>query len=167
MQRVTLQPMRRVATSLRMWRINCKQACKYGTTSLIYVETFRHLTFYKTNWQPITWELRAGKLQLVQVTEERFIMEDDKGAYAVLQFLSPNEPNVGLGFRLCTDGNQDPLVWATLAAVRKLCESMAGAYLSKGETRQALWQRLVPKVIYDHPPDVLDKEHVLPLQQHN
>ena len=64
------------------------------------------------------------------------MMEDGKGAYAVIGFIASDEPNKGLGYYLCPDENQGP----THAAIMK--------ELSEKETRQVLHQRLVPKLSY-------------------
>ena len=74
--------------------------------------------------------------------------EDNKGRVAVIEFLAPNLPNKGLGSRLCPDGNQGPHFDELYESVAELCRAIAGAQLSEQEARQALWQRLLPKIDY-------------------
>lgn len=68
------------------------------------------IAFHKCQWQLIAWELLNGDLELIQATEEELVMQDNKGAYAVIEFLPPDKPiiGLGLGYRLCPDGSQGP-----------------------------------------------------------
>ena len=75
-------------------------------------------------------------------------MEDGHGSYAVIDFLPPDQPNVGLGYRICPDGSQTHHHAAILEAVKQICNKAKGAYLTESEARQLLWQRLVPKITY-------------------
>ncbi|KAL9183020.1 hypothetical protein ACHAXT_004807 [Thalassiosira profunda] len=75
-------------------------------------------------------------------------MKDGKGGAAVIKFLPPGEPNVGLGFRLCPNGDQRPHFEATIKAIRGICSSISGTQLNESEARQALYQRVIPKLVY-------------------
>ena len=44
------------------------------------------------------WKLERGELELILTTGEVIIMEDGKGAFAVINFRSSDEPNGGLGY---------------------------------------------------------------------
>ena len=66
----------------------------------------------------------------------------------MIEFLSPDQPNKGLGYRLCPDGNQGPHFRALYDSVSDLCSAISGAQLSEKEARQSLWQRLLPKLDY-------------------
>ncbi|NCG03282.1 MAG: hypothetical protein GWP22_07470, partial [Actinomycetales bacterium] len=106
------------------------------------------VAMHKCNWHLVAWEMVKGKLEMVQACEDRLILKDGKGSFSVIQFLSPDEPNKGLGFRLCPNGNQAPHHEATLAAVTSLCSAVVGAYLTPAEARKVLYERLVPKLSY-------------------
>lgn len=106
------------------------------------------IALHKCNWQLIAWELQAGHLKLVQATDERVVLDDGNGSFAVIDFLPPHQPNVGLGYRICPDGSQKHHFDATLDAVAQLCRSTKGAYLTEAEARQLLHQRLLPKITY-------------------
>ena len=106
------------------------------------------VALHKCSWQAIAWELIKGQLQLIAATEYRLIMEDGRGAFSIIEFLGPDEPNVGLGFRLCPSGNQTPQFEHTLQAIEKLCGAISSAHLTVQEARMALEQRLVPKLSY-------------------
>ena len=56
------------------------------------------LALHKTHWRLLAWRLEQGELKLINTTEEVITMEDVKGAYAVIDFIAPNEPNEGLGY---------------------------------------------------------------------
>lgn len=80
--------------------------------------------------------------------EEQLTLHDGKESRAVIQYLGPNEPNVGLGFRLCPTGNQAPHFEATLGKITDLCKAASTAYLTETEARQLIYQRLEPKLAY-------------------
>ena len=45
---------------------------------------------------------------MVTGMEEQLILEVKKGDHSVIKFVGPDEPNIGLGLRLCPSGNQIP-----------------------------------------------------------
>ncbi len=106
------------------------------------------IALHKCNWQLIAWENHNGVLRLVTSTDETLVMADGKGASATIDFLPPNQPNIGLGYRLCPDGSQTHHFQAIQKAVTAFCHKAMGAHLTESETRQLLTQRLVPKVSY-------------------
>ena len=59
------------------------------------------LALHKTPWRLLVWEMVRVEIQLVAATEEVIMMEDGKGAFAAINFNSPDEPNEGLGYRIC------------------------------------------------------------------
>ena len=99
-------------------------------------------------WQLLAWEETAGHLHPLRQPDESLILQDGKGAHAIIAYTPPDEPNVGLGFHLCPDGNQLPHFNSTLASVQRLCKATASVHLTELETRQLLYQRLVPKISY-------------------
>jgi hypothetical protein len=106
------------------------------------------IALHKCNWQLIAWESRAGILHMVTTTNGELTMDDGKGASAIIDYLPPNQPNIGLGYRLCPDGSQDHHFQATLEAITALCNKATGAHLTEAEGRQLLSQRLIPKISY-------------------
>ena len=59
------------------------------------------IAIYIYSWQLIAWEYLKGNLKLVQYTEKRIVSEDGNESYSLIDFLSLDEPNMGLGLRLC------------------------------------------------------------------
>ena len=106
------------------------------------------IALHKCSWQMIAWELVKGRLELVTSTDKRLIMEDGHGAFSIIEFLGPDHPNVGLGYRLCPSGSQKPQFENTLQTITKIYQAASGATLSEREARQALEQRLIPKIAY-------------------
>jgi hypothetical protein len=106
------------------------------------------IAFQKTKWQILAWEVLKGDLQIKYTTDHTLVLEDNKGGVALIEFLAPDQPNKGLGYRLCPDGNQGPHFKALYDSVAELCSAISGAQLSEKEARQALWQRLLPKLDY-------------------
>ena len=75
-------------------------------------------------------------------------MRDGKGAYATIEFKSPDQPNEGLGYWICPDGNQDHAYNAIMKDMYKFPQKVGTAYLTKQETWQVLRQRLNLKISY-------------------
>lgn len=55
------------------------------------------IALQKCFWQLIPWVLVNGRLQLLTHMDKQLTMEDGRGASSVIDFLGPNQPNVGLG----------------------------------------------------------------------
>lgn len=108
----------------------------------------RLIALHKCHWQLLAWEYLNGHLTLLHATDEQLILHDGKGAYAVIKFLPPDQPNVGLSFHICPDGNHSHHFQATFDSIFKLCSRAAAAHLTEAEARQLLYQRLVPKLSY-------------------
>ena len=106
------------------------------------------LAMHKTEWRLLAWEWRNGDWKLIQATEEEVVLEDGKGAYAVIQYRGPSECNKGLGFRLCPDGNQKHQFEAIRDSIRTVCGAVKTAHLTEKEAIQALFQRILPKLAY-------------------
>lgn len=106
------------------------------------------IALHKCNWQLIAWEYIQGKLKLVTSVEDKLVLEDGHGTYAVIDYLPPDQPNVGLGYRICPNGSQAPHFKATQEALLQICRTCRGAHLTEHETRTLLNQRLLPKMAY-------------------
>jgi hypothetical protein len=106
------------------------------------------IAFHKCKWQILAWRVVNGDLQIVHSTEDVLVLKDNKGGSAVIEFLPPDQPNKGLGYYLCPDGNQKHQFKHVYDAIKDICNKIAGAQLSEKETRQALLQRLLPKLDY-------------------
>ena len=106
------------------------------------------IALHKCNWHLIAWEYLAGHLTMVTSTSEQIIMHDCHGSLSCIMFLPPDQPNVGLSFRLCPNGDQLPHFTHLWDAVQRVCRSASSAHLNKSETRLHLWQCLLPKISY-------------------
>jgi hypothetical protein len=91
------------------------------------------IAFQKTKWQILAWEVLKGDLHIKYTTEHMLVLEDNKGGTVAIEFLAPDQPNKGLGYRLCLDGNQGPHFKALYDSVAELRSSIAGAQLSDTE----------------------------------
>ena len=103
---------------------------------------------HKTKWRMIAWEMINGELKLVKATEERIVLEDGNGAISVIDFVAPDKPNEGLGYKMCPDGSMKHQLKAVRESMGSLCGKVASAFLTEKEVRQLLVQRLVPKLSY-------------------
>ena len=93
------------------------------------------LAYQKCNWQLISWHSPTGHMEIVHDTDQVLRIHDGKGAVAIIDYVPPNHPNVGLGYHLCSDGNQDPQLKVALEAICKICTNVASSSLSKSEVR--------------------------------
>ena len=92
----------------------------------------------------LAWRIQRGELHVLHATEETILMADGKGAYATIKFKSPDQPNEGLGYWICPDGNQCHTYKAIMKDIYDLCQKVGAAYLPEQETWQVLRQRLTP-----------------------
>lgn len=76
------------------------------------------------------------------------MLRDGNGKSTVIVYAHPSQPNIGLGFLLCPDGNQLPQLKSLKTAIESICRKIENAYLSKSETRLAITQLLIPKLTY-------------------
>jgi len=106
------------------------------------------IAFHKCKWQILAWRVINGDLKVLHSTEDVLVLMDNKGGAAIIEFLPPDQPNKGLGYYLCPDGNQQHQYKYVYDAIAEICNKITGAQLSEKETRQALLQRLLPKLDY-------------------
>ena len=106
------------------------------------------IAHHKCCWQLLAWEMRSGHLRPRREVDGQLLLHDGKGSQVAIKYLSPDEPNVGLGFNLCISGNQMPQFNSALTKITTLCKSAAVAYLTEHEARSLITQRLRPKLSY-------------------
>ncbi|EED89738.1 predicted protein [Thalassiosira pseudonana CCMP1335] len=106
------------------------------------------IAFHKCKWQLLAWEVVRGELRIVKSTDQRIVLKDNKGGMAVIDFLGPDQPNVGLGYRLCPDGNQTHQLKFVKDAMKEICGALVSAHITQKEALQAMYQRLLPKLDY-------------------
>jgi hypothetical protein len=87
-------------------------------------------------------------MTLVQDPGTTLTLRNTHGTPTEIGFLPPNKPNVGLGYLICPDGNQTPQFHSLLQDIRTICAKINSSFLTEAETRQALHQRLIPKIQY-------------------
>jgi hypothetical protein len=58
------------------------------------------IALHKCNWHLIAWELQSGHLTLAHSYSVPLVMMDCHGSMSTIPYLRPDQPNVGLGFRL-------------------------------------------------------------------
>ena len=85
---------------------------------------------------------------MLSETDRSIVIHDCKGATSTIDFISPNEPNVGLGFRLCPNANQEPHFQHVIQGIRTMCAGLGAAHLTEHEVQQLFTQRLIPKLTY-------------------
>jgi molybdopterin/thiamine biosynthesis adenylyltransferase len=106
------------------------------------------IALHKCNWQIIAWDGSTGHMELLKDPKMVLILRNGNSTLTIIDYLPPDKPNVGLGFLLCPDGSQTPQFNTLKAAITSLCEKIECSFLNASETRQALTQRLVPKLKY-------------------
>ncbi len=106
------------------------------------------LAYHKCNWQLMAWDTSSGYMDLIHDTDKTLTIHDGKGASARIDYIPPDQPNVGLGYLLCPDGNQEPQFNTALGAVLRICENVTRAHMTESEVRHLLRTRLVPKLAY-------------------
>ncbi len=66
------------------------------------------IALHKCNWHLMAWELQSGHLTLTRSCPAPLEMMDCHVSTSIIPYLRPDQPNVGMGFRLCPSGNQLP-----------------------------------------------------------
>jgi len=110
--------------------------------------TGQSLAYHKTSWQALAWQVVQGELKPFVAKDRTIILEDHKGAKSVIQFMPPDQPNKGLGYHLCPDGNQHHEYRVVMEKLREVAASASTAFLNAREARQLLYQRLMPAIDY-------------------
>ena len=110
--------------------------------------TGQTLAFHKTKWQLLAWEVIKHQKQIIMSTNHTLMITDHKGAASIITFLPPDQPNEGLGFNICPDGNQQHEFNSVMKKLREISAASSSAFLTVREARQMLYQRLIPKISY-------------------
>jgi hypothetical protein len=106
------------------------------------------LAYHKTKWQMVSWEIINGTKKLRETTPHQLTINDWTGAPTTMTYRKISEPNIGLGFHLCPNGDQTHQYNRRHNAIKTLCINVSLANLTKREARQTITQRLVPKLSY-------------------
>ncbi len=121
-------------------------------SSTIWNEVVRYsgqsLAYHKCAWQILAWQVVRGELKPIMAIDETILLEDHKGAKSMIKFTPPNQHNKGLGYHLCPDGNQKKEYEVIMEKLRRISKSTSLGFLTASETKQLLYQRLMPTLDY-------------------
>jgi hypothetical protein len=107
------------------------------------------VAFHKSNWQMTAWEeVRKGELSIMKDDFGSLRIVDHHGGRANINYLPPDKPNVGLGYRACPDGNQTFNFKYMKKNTVELCNSVVAAQFTPNMARKAFYGRLLPKNDY-------------------
>ena len=53
---------------------------------------------HKTYWRILAWRLQWGELKLVDAVDDIILMNNGRGAFMVIDFKPPDQPNEGLEY---------------------------------------------------------------------
>jgi hypothetical protein len=104
--------------------------------------------YHKTKWQMIAWEDSGPHKTNHEETTQKLCINDWTGTPTTIKYGPPGEPNIGLGFHLCPNGDQTHQYEHTYKSIQRLCRNVTIANLSEQEALQTVTQRLVPKLHY-------------------
>jgi hypothetical protein len=65
------------------------------------------LAYHKTKWQMIAWEECGSLMHLQRTTAQKSRINDWTGAPTTMIYGPTDEPNIGLGYHLCPNGDQN------------------------------------------------------------
>jgi hypothetical protein len=106
------------------------------------------LAYHKTTWQMVAWEGHRSLMHLQRTTTQKLRINDRTGAPTTITNGPTDEPNIGLGFHLCPNRDQNHQHEHTYNSIKQLCNIVAAANLPEQEACQAVTQRLVPNLQY-------------------
>ena len=133
------RPLDEVITRMRLSSTIWNKVVNYTAQSLAY---------QKCAWQVLAWEVVKGELKIVMAIDDVILLEDHKGASSVIKFMPPDQPNKGLGYHLCPDGNQHHEFKVVMQKLRTVAASTSSSFLTDREAKQLLYQRLMPAIDY-------------------
>ena len=110
--------------------------------------TGQSIAYHKTAWQVLAWRTVRGELKPVMAVDDIIMLTDHNGAASVIKFLPPDQPNKGLGYHLCPDGNQAKEFEVVMDKLQRFSASASSAFLTPREAKQLLYQRLMPMLDY-------------------
>jgi hypothetical protein len=87
-------------------------------------------------------------MQLRRTTTRKLQINDWTGAPTTIKYGPTVEPNIGLGYHMCPNGDQHHQHEHTYNSIKQLCNNNSAANLTEQEARQALTQHLVPTLHY-------------------
>jgi hypothetical protein len=95
------------------------------------------VAFHKSAWSMAAWEeVKRGELSMSEQDFGPLEIIDHHGGKAVINYLSPKEPNVGLGYRACPNGDQKFNFEFMKGNTVELCNNVSAAQLTPNMARQ-------------------------------
>jgi ribonuclease HI len=104
--------------------------------------------FHKCFVQILAHNLVRDSYEIDYETVHSMVLHDSKGAGTKIKFIPANEPNPGLGFHICPDGNQDHEFSARKEKTSHICKAAQSIFLDQLTTKTLLYSRLVPQAAY-------------------
>jgi hypothetical protein len=107
------------------------------------------IAFHKTSWQLLAWqEKKKGELSISDVDYGPLTLKDHKGGRVKIEYLPPNRPNVGLGYRACPNGDQTFNYNHIMSNTTMICNGVASSNFPPKMAHRVLYRRLLPKNDY-------------------
>jgi hypothetical protein len=88
----------------------------------------------------VCWEIQNGIKTLRETTPYQLTINDWMEAPTTIAYGKTNEPNIGLGFHLCPNGDQTHQYNHMHAAIKTLYSNVSSANLNEREARQTITQ---------------------------
>ena len=71
--------------------------------------------------------------KLVASTKDTILIEDGKGAFAIIDYKTLDMSTPGLGFKHCLDGNQEHQYRDIMSKVQDICSAVSASHLTERE----------------------------------
>ena len=106
------------------------------------------IAHHKCKWSIIHWDLSGIIPKLKPTTTHTIQLTDSEGCNTTIPQITPDQPNIGLGFRLALNGTQIHEYNYRLQQCKQLHGQITRAHLTKEEAYLMLLTRVIPKVTY-------------------
>jgi len=121
-----------------------------GTQSLanLFDVVSQSTAFHKCFCQVLAWKLVDGLYEIDYTTTHDIILKDSVGAPSKIRFVKAGQPNPGLGFHACPDGNQAHQFQARVEKIDHVCKAAQSICLDQREAASMLNTRLHTSTAY-------------------
>jgi hypothetical protein len=120
--------------------------------SNLVAATGQALAFHKCFWQLLAWVNFRGYYRAANkrevTSEHRVEIQDHRGVSSEIEYKHWNEPNEGLGVKLCPNANQIPEYEKRLKQTKTIMPRVVRTKFRIGDAWTALTMNVLPSITY-------------------
>jgi hypothetical protein len=137
--------------------------------SNLVAATGQALAFHKCFWQLLAWVNFGGYYRAANkrevTSEHRVEIQDHRGVSSEIEYKHWNEPNEGLGVKLCPNANQIPEYEKRLKQTKTIMPRVVRTKFRIGDAWTALTMNVLPSITYSFSLTRFTKRQLLTLSR--